>query len=337
MSGDAEKAFEPTPQRIERAKREGDVARSSELGANLAFAAAAFAVAAVAPVFGSVAAQSISVAASGKTTWFYPAAEAACTLVPMACAAVAAVVAALLQAGGLRLGSIGVKLERLDPFQGCKRIASRETFAHAARAAVAFAVATAAMLPVLVEAGSRLLTAASAAASAAAAWRASGRVVLAAAATGSIFALAEYAAARNAWLRKLRMSFDERKRESKEQEGDPFARGRRRALHRSLTRGAIANVKEASFVVVNPTHVAVALEYRPPRVPVPRVVVRAAGEVALRVRGVAERCGVAIVENAALARALYRDGAVGEPIARAHYAAVAAIVAAMQRNRPATR
>ncbi len=333
MSGDAEKAFEPTPQRIERAKREGDVARSGELGANLAFAASAVAVAGVAPYAGAAAERAIVLAAAGKAAWFFPPTAVVCALVPIACAAMAAVAATLLQAGGLRFGALGVKLERLNPIEGCKRIASRETLAHAARAAVAFAVAIAAMVPAFVEAASRLPTATSIAACAAAAWRAAGRVAFAAAATGLLFAVAEYAAARNAWLRKLRMSFDERRREAKEQEGDPLARGRRRALHRSLSRGAIAKVKEASFVVVNPTHVAVALDYDPPQVPVPLVTVRAAGEVALRVRAVAERHGVPIVENAGLARALYRDGAVGEPIARAHYVAVAAIVAALRRDR----
>jgi flagellar biosynthesis protein FlhB len=337
MSDDAEKAFEPTPQRIERAKREGNVARSGELGANLAFAASALAVAGLAPFFGAAAARAIVLAAGGKAAWIFPAAALACALLPIACAAIAAVAATILQAGGLHFGALGFKLERLDPIEGCKRIASRETFAHAARAAVAFAVATAAMVPPFVEAASRLPAASSVAASAAVAWRAAGRVALAAAATGVVFAAAEYAAARNAWLRKLRMSFDERKREAKEQEGDPLARGRRRALHRSLSRGAIAKVKDASFVVVNPTHVAVALEYGPPQVPVPVVTVRAAGEVALRVRTVAEKHGVAIVENAPLARGLYRDGAIGEPIARAHYVAVATIVAALRRNGGAVR
>jgi flagellar biosynthesis protein FlhA len=112
------------------------------------------------------------------------------------------------------------------------------------------------------------------------------------------------------------MTFDERKREAKEQEGDPFARGRRRALHRALLRGALSDVKDASFVVVNPTHVAIALAYRPPEIPVPRITVRSAGEAALRVRALAEKHAVPVVENVALARALHRDGRVGEPIAR---------------------
>lgn len=332
MSDDAEKTFEPTPQRIERAKREGDVARSSELGANLAFAVAALAVAGSVRGVADSAVAALAAAATGRPAWPASIAILGCSAVPMACAAAAGVAAGVMQGGGLRGGSVSLKLERLDPVAGVKRILSRETFAHAVRAALAFALASAAMLPSLVAAATHLLAAGNATASAAAAWQAVERVSFAAAATGLLFAIAEYAAARTAWLRRLRMSFDERKREAKEQDGDPVARGRRRALHRSLSQGAVAAVKDASFVVVNPTHVAVALEYRPPRVPVPVVRVRAAGEAALRVRAIADARGVAVVENAPLARALFRDARVGRPIEPAHYVAVAEIVAALSRG-----
>jgi flagellar biosynthetic protein FlhB len=91
-------------------------------------------------------------------------------------------------------------------------------------------------------------------------------------------------------------------------------------------------IKDASFVVTNPEHVAVALEYRPPTVPVPRVLVRALDEAARRVREIASSYGIPIVENAALARALYRDGRSGRPIPHEHYVAVAEVVAALLRS-----
>jgi flagellar biosynthesis protein FlhB len=189
------------------------------------------------------------------------------------------------------------------------------------------------MTPAIVAAAARVAAAGTPEAAAVTAWQAARHVTFAACATGMLFALAEFAAARNAWLRKLRMSADDRKREAKEQDGDPFARGRRRAMHRSLMHGALAEVKKASFVVANPTHVAVALEYRPPAVPVPRVLVRAADEMAARVRAMAVECGVPVIENVALARALYRDARAGEPIAHAHYVAVAEVVAALARSK----
>ncbi len=127
------------------------------------------------------------------------------------------------------------------------------------------------------------------------------------------------------------MTFEERKRESKEEEGDALARGRRRALHRALARGSISRVREAAFVVTNPTHLAVALAYRPPEIAVPLVVVRAAGEGAARVRAIAASCEIPVVENAPLARALFRDARGGEPIPPALYVAVAEVVIALAR------
>ena len=118
-------------------------------------------------------------------------------------------------------------------------------------------------------------------------WLVAQHCALAIGAVGLIFAVAEYAVARSAWLRRLRMSFEERKRELKEEEGDALARGRRRSLHRALLKGGIGRVADAAFVVVNPTQLAVALAYRPPCIPVPEVLVRASDAAAARVRAIA--------------------------------------------------
>jgi flagellar biosynthesis protein FlhB len=85
-------------------------------------------------------------------------------------------------------------------------------------------------------------------------------------------------------------------------------------------------------VVANPTHVAIALDYRPPDVPVPRVLVRAADAAAAHIRELAARHGIPVVENVALARALYRDARAGDVIPHAHYVAVAEVVAALMRS-----
>jgi flagellar biosynthetic protein FlhB len=331
MSDHSEKPFEATPARIAKAIREGDVARSSELGANLAFACAACALAAIAPSIGAYARAAIAAAAAGRVPAAASLASFALALVPVLAGAIGVMACNVLQSGGLRVAAVTAKFERLDPIEGIKRILSRETLGRTMRAAAAFALAALAMIPAFKGAAMGMLGASSPPAVAAAAWAAIERVVLAACATGFLFALAEYASVRRGWLRKLRMSFEERKREAKEQDGDPFARGRRRTLHRALLRGALRDVKDAAFVVANPTHVAVALAYRPPEIPVPRVTVRAAGALALRVRALAARHGIPIVENVALARALFADSLVGRPIPRAHYVAVAEIVTALGR------
>ncbi len=327
---DAEKPFEATARRIAKAQREGNVARSSELAANLAFAAASLTLATSAPLFVAATGSALASGASGH------AAAASASIVAFGClpigaAALAGTLGALAQNGGLGALSVAMKLERLNPVEGLKRILSRETLAHSLRAAFAFACASAAMAPFVVWSLAASLQATALGDVAATAWTASREVAVAGCAVGFCFAVTEYAAARRAWLRKLRMSFEERKRESKEEEGDALARGRRRALHRALLRAGMGRLKDAAFVVANPHHVAVALEYRPPQVPVPRVLVRAADEAALQVRALAERYGIAIVENVTLARALFHDARTGEPIPPVHYVVVAEVVAALTR------
>lgn len=332
MSDEGEKAFEATPQRLRKAKRDGNVARSSELGGNLSFAGAAASVVLVAPSLGALVAHAIVSGASGHADVSGCAAAFACALVPIGAAVLAGAAATAFQSGGFTFTPVAIKLERLNPAEGMRRMLSRETLAHTLRSFAAFVVATGAMISALIGACTQLLEANALPAVAATAWQTAQHVAWAACATGTVFAVADFAAARGAWLRKLRMSFDERKREAKEQDGDPVTRGRRRALHRSLLRGALANVRRASFVVANPTHVAVALEYRPPDVPVPRILVAAADAAAARVRELAAEYRIPIVENVELARALYRDARVGESIAFAHYVAVAEIVAALMRE-----
>ncbi len=331
MSDASEKPFEATPRRIDKARREGNVARSGELAANLSFAAGGLTLAALAPALGAVACSALAAAAtSGR-------ASAAIVLVPVlalasiGCAALAGTLGSLVQNGGFNVVPVTPKLERLNPTEGMKRILSRETLAHSARASLAFGCAIAAMLPFVSLSAAEFLRSPTIPEVAAEAWLAARQVAFAACAVGCCFAIAEYGAARSAWLRKLRMSFEERKREAKEEEGDAAARGRRRSLHRTLLRGGMRRLKDAAFVVANPQHVAVALEYRPPRVPVPRVLVRAAEEAASRVRILAASYRIPIVENVALARALYRDGRAGEPIPQIHYVAVAEVVAALLR------
>ncbi len=329
-SGD--KHFEATPSRIAKARREGNIARAGEFAANAAFVAAACATAAIAGTVAASARMGIMQAASGANPLGAAIGTIAWGCVPLASAAAAGAFAAFVQNGGWQWVAVVPKLERMQPAEGFKRMLSRETATHALRATVAFAVSAAVILPTLYALLSAATQGGSLLALSGAAAFGAERAVAAAAAVGIVFAVAEYAAARRAWLRKLRMSFDELRREMREHDGDPHARGRRKELHRSLARGAIANVAKAAFVVVNPSHVAVALEYRPPQVPVPRVVVSAVDALALQVRALARRHGIPIVENVALARALRRDARVGDAIPHAHYVAVAEVVGALLRS-----
>lgn len=333
MSDEAgERSFDATPSRVEKARREGDTARSQEFGANAAFICAAIAAVAVAPVLGACARAAIIAAAHGEIAVTLLGATVACAFVPVAAGMIGGFGASVAQTGGLVVIPVRADFAKLSPANGFKRMLSRETISHGVRALVAFSVAAAVLASTLRDAFAAASFLATPALVASLAWSGAKRAAFTAAAIGLAFSIAEYGVARKAWLSKLKMSLREIKRDFKESEGDPQMRARRKAFHRNLVRGSIARVKDAAFIVVNPTHVAVALEYHPPDICVPMVVVRASDEGALRVREEAMAHAVPIVENAPLARALFATCSVGDAIPHDHYVAVAEVVAALTRQ-----
>jgi len=319
-----ERTFEATPSRLRRARREGDVPRAAELGASVALLAGGAALTGVVP-FAADAFRSIATSRGGYATL------ALCALAPACASACAGAVVSLAQNGGLRFAAPAWKAERLSPVAGFKRMFSRDAFAQALRACAALAVAFVAAGFAIVHAIAPAAVRGETFGLAHAAWSAAVRVGAVAATTGCAFGALEFFAARRAWLRRLRMTFADFKRDAKEQDGDPQVRSRRRALHRSLSRGDVRRVEEAAFVLCNPTHVAIALAYAPPADPVPRVLVAAADEVAARVRELARAAGVPLVEQPELARALFAGAEIGAPIPHEHYVAVAEIVVALTR------
>jgi flagellar biosynthetic protein FlhB len=129
------------------------------------------------------------------------------------------------------------------------------------------------------------------------------------------------------------MTRDEVVREHRETEGDPIVRARMRSIARAMARKRMMQaVPTADVVVVNPTHVAVALRYDPGEIAAPVVVAMGERRIAERIRAIAEKSGVPIVQNIAVARALLATGSVGRPIPSALYVAVAEILAWVHRR-----
>ncbi len=335
MSDKSQKNFDATPARKQKAERDGNVARSSEISAVAAFAGATLTTFAVVPFLGPLAARAIA-AISVRPDPFHPPAAAlevvAAGLVPMCGAAAGATVASIVQARGLRASAPKWQLARLNPFAGLKRMFGGEAVVGAARAIVAFAVATAVVWPLCSSIFARATTVIDPGAIGDLAVEGAQRACWAALAVGAVFAGADFALARRRWLRDLKMTFEEMRRDIKENDGDPSARARRKALHRTLVRGSVTRTKDASFVVVNPTHIAIAIRYAPPAVAVPEVLVRAADDAAAHVKAIARRHGVPIIENVVLARALYAAGEAGRPIPSATFVAVARIIAELVRS-----
>lgn len=132
--------------------------------------------------------------------------------------------------------------------------------------------------------------------------------------------------------RKLRMTREELKEELKQYEGDPKVKGRVRAIHRKIVRHRmIPRVKEADVVVTNPTHLAIALAYKPLRMKAPVVVAKGKGWLASKIRQAALEAGIPIVHNPPLAAVLYKSVEVGQQIPVELYRAVAEILAFVYR------
>jgi len=127
---------------------------------------------------------------------------------------------------------------------------------------------------------------------------------------------------------KLKMSKEELRREAKESEGDPYLKARIRAQQREVARRRMmSEIPTADVVVTNPTHYAVALKYSEGKMGAPRVVAKGADAVAAKIRELAAENNVPLLEAPPLARALFRHTELGDEIPATLYAAVAEVLA----------
>jgi flagellar biosynthesis protein FlhB len=138
---------------------------------------------------------------------------------------------------------------------------------------------------------------------------------------------ADYAVQRRRTGKQVRMTKKEVRDEHRQSEGDPLVRSALRSRQLAAARNRMmADVPQADVVLVNPTHVAVALRYEPAK-GTPRVVAKGAGVIAARIRELAADSRVAIVEDVPLARALHASCEVGQEIPQELYHAVAQVLA----------
>jgi len=146
-----------------------------------------------------------------------------------------------------------------------------------------------------------------------------------------VISVADYLYQRFNFLKQLRMTKQEVKDEYKQTEGDPHIKAKLRQLRMQRVRGRMmAAVPEASVVVTNPTHYAVALKYDVGQTEAPMVVAKGADLIAKRIREIATENKVPIVENPPLARALFKTE-IDQPIPVEHFRAVAEVISFVMR------
>ncbi len=265
-----------------------------------------------------------------------PGAVLGCVLPIGATAVGGALLATAAQGVHVSSKAMAPKFSKLNPLKGVKRMFGPKALWEAAKSVMKVAVIGLVvfslgrrMLPDMLRGPQPLSTTLAQASSALTG------VLFTAALAGLALAVADYAYQRRSVMKQLKMTTREVKDEAKQTEGDPQVkaaiRGRQLAASRNRM---LAEVAKADVVMVNPTHIAVALKYTAGR-GAPRVVAKGAGAMALKIREQARQARVPVVEDKPLARALHRICEVGEEIPAELYLAVARILAyVMATGRP---
>jgi type III secretion protein U len=329
-----DKTEKPTHKRLEDARKKGDVAKSKDVTSALGLVIwlllgvmlVGFAGHRLAALMDALL---TTIGQGWATTGFAgaarslgaQAAELALTLVAVLLLPVAAVglLTDFLQAGPvLTFEKLKPKLDSMNPVEGVKRMFSMdnaiELIKSILKAVLMFvlgwlllrsampqivALARSADLPV--QAVGDLL------------WSLTLKLMIWTAAAFAGVALLDAVYQRWSFTKKMMMSMRDIKQEMKESEGDPHMKAKRRQMAQELAQSSAANAaRNANVLVVNPTHIAIAIDYDRETNPVPTIAAKGEGHVALSMRRAAEEAGVPIVRNIPLARDLLARAEVDE-------------------------
>jgi flagellar biosynthesis protein FlhB len=348
---DSQKTEEPSQRKLEEARRKGQVVLSREVNTWFVLAAAA-----VALLLGPMSAASVEQAARMFLARAHEirvdygllgalgeaGADVGYALLPAFALGLLAVFAGPVLQRGFVIATdrLRPQLDRLSPLAGAKRMFSLRSAVefgkNLAKIVLVGAVATALLMPELdrlpllpsFEPGALLHE------MHALALRLVGGVL----AVLTLLAAFDYGYQWFSFRKSMRMSKEEQKEEFKQTEGDPVVKSKLRQIRQARARRRMmAAVPEATVVITNPTHFAVALKYEIGERGAPKCVAKGADAVAAKIREVAQANGVPLVENPPLARALYASVEVDEEVPEEHYKAVAEVISYIFRLGGKTR
>jgi flagellar biosynthetic protein FlhB len=338
-----EKSQEPTQHRRQKAREEGHVARSQDLGSAALLVVGVLALMlsgeGLVDFLGNYARShlgggawlaadpSLAISQWNAAAW----GMARHTLPVLGTLLLGAVVASLAQVGFLFLPQkVAFDLSRLDPLQGIQRLVSLTNVARLGFGIFKVALVAVVALVALYQERNTILGLAALEVPEIAAYLV--RILLWTALKIGIalllLAILDYGFQWWKHEQDLKMTPQEVREEMRNLEGDPQILARRRAAQRQMVVNRLAkSVPKADVVVTNPTELAVAIQYEPESMAAPIVVAKGAGVLAQRIRRLALEHGIPIVEKKPLAQALYKEVEINHPIPRDKYAAVAEILA----------
>ncbi|MDR3736121.1 MAG: EscU/YscU/HrcU family type III secretion system export apparatus switch protein [Acidobacteriaceae bacterium] len=336
---DANKTEQATPKRREKARKQGQVARSRELPGVLALAAVLGALMLIAPAalthWTTLYRNTLDLAATGDLDGngpilFWPAIETMRWLGPILLAAMVVSLFAGLMQGGINIApeALAFKFERLNPAARLGQIFSPMGLSQLLKsllpfAAIAWVVVKAMQTHwvMIVNASSLVLRDFAGFVGSMVfevVWK-SGLVLMA-------WAAVDYALTWKKMEGDMKMSKQELREESKETDGNPVIRSRVRQLQRAMRRTrSLKAAATATVVVTNPTHYAIALRYETDMT-APEVVAKGRDLLAEKIKQIARDAGIMLIENRPLAQALYKSVEVGDSIPAKLYQAVAEIL-----------
>jgi flagellar biosynthetic protein FlhB len=341
----------PTHRKLQKAREKGQVARSKEVPASLVLLGSLmflfYSGQRVLSILERVLRESLLSRAPSDITIPFMAGmlgslsyQVGMTIGPFLLVVVALAVAANLAQTGLLISweAVGFHFEKLNPGNGLGRVFSKNGLVELGKSVVMLVVVSlisyqivtryAPLYPRLVLMDSKQLLH----------WTAaiSFDVFLRVAVFLVLLALADYAFQKYRFLESMKMTKQEVRDEFKDMEGDPHIKGRIRRIQLEMVRRRMmSDVPEADVVITNPTHYAVALSYKMDSMEAPKVVAKGVGYLALKIRELAQRHDVPLVENKPLAQALYKNVEIGEYIPATLYKAVAEILAYIFKARSA--
>ena len=331
-SGD--KTEQPTPKKLEDARKKGDVPKSKEVSSTVGLiiwlALGALTLTYATTRIGTLYESLFTVIGQGWATTGFAgaaralgaqAAELAVMLVAMLLVPIAAVglLTDFLQMGPvLSFEKLTPKLENMNPVEGVKKMFTLDNLIElvksVAKTALLFLVGWLVIkseIPQIV--GLARSTELPVQAMGALMWKVTLHLLAWTVALFALIALLDAAYQRYSFTKKMRMSMRDIKQEMKESEGDPYIKQQRRQLHQEWSqRNAQNAARNANVLVVNPTHIAIAIDYDKDSCPVPTIAAKGEEHVARAMREAAEEAGVPIVRNVPLARDLLARAEIGE-------------------------
>jgi len=342
------KSEPPTPFKLSKAREKGSVARGLDLG----FATSLVAVMGYFWMFGPRLVGSVSLAARRALVTASTLASGSNESLQL----VGTMVATIAQPMLLLLGALFVTvlvfeivqtgfvfsfspltpdLSKLSPVNGFKRIFSLRQFVETGKNVLKLALYS--VLAVLTILGAQTLTIpaiADAGGLADALGQTSFRLLTLFVSAAVIVAAIDQLIVRRDILKRMRMTRQETRRETRDREGDPRFKQRRRQIHREYAKlsKSLRNIRNADVLITNPTHYAVALSYNVKTMSAPKVVAQGSEHLALRLKRLAFLYGVVTIENRDLARSLYHRCELGREIPETYFQAVATIYRQLRRQ-----